>query len=114
LGTKAPPRFAGRRIKLAYFTFRNAISIAVEQREDSDRRASMPSTTLAMTPIHRLGLTGRDKMDRATEAATFKLFGCAAHDLILLDRRMGENFPRKIKMPRRLDITGSHYPASQI
>ena len=82
-GTKAPPRFAGRRIKLAYFTFRNAISFAVEQREDSDRRASMASTTLAMTPIHRLGLSCRDKADPSAEAATLELRCLITHDLIL-------------------------------
>ena len=44
----------------------------------------MASTTLAVTPIYRLGLTGRDKADRAAEAATFELLGRIAHDLILL------------------------------
>jgi hypothetical protein len=44
----------------------------------------MASTTLAVTPIYRLGLTGRDKADCAAEAFTFELLGRIAHDLILL------------------------------
>jgi len=48
----------------------------------------MASTTLAVTPIYRLGLTGRDKADCAAEASTFELFGRIAHDLILLGRQV--------------------------
>ena len=48
----------------------------------------MASTTLAVTPIYRLGLTGRDKADCAAEASTFELFGRIAHDLILLRRQV--------------------------
>ena len=83
-GAKSAPRSPGRGIELAYLAFGNGISPAVEYHEDSDWRASMPSTTLAMTPIYALGLTSRDKTDRAAQTATFKLLGCVAHDLILL------------------------------
>ena len=48
----------------------------------------MASATLAVTPIYRLGLTGRDKADCAAEASTFELFGRIAHDLILLRRQV--------------------------
>ena len=48
----------------------------------------MASTTLAVTPIYRLGLTGRDKADCAAEASTFELLGRIAHDLILLRRQV--------------------------
>jgi hypothetical protein len=48
----------------------------------------MASTTLAVTPIYRLGLTGRDKADCAAEASTFELFGRIAHDLILPRRQV--------------------------
>jgi hypothetical protein len=43
----------------------------------------MLSTTLAMTPIYPVWLTGRDKTDRTAEAATFELLDRVAHDLIL-------------------------------
>jgi len=43
----------------------------------------MLTTTLAVAPIYALRLTSRDKTDRAAQAATFKLVGRAAHDLIL-------------------------------
>jgi hypothetical protein len=77
---KSAPRSPGRGIELGYLAFGNGISPAVEYHEDNDRRASMPSTTLAMTPIYALGLTGRDKPDRSAQTATFKLLGCAAHE----------------------------------
>jgi hypothetical protein len=56
----------------------------------------MPSTTLAMTPIYPLGLTGRDKTDRTAQTATFKLLGRAAHDLILLPRHEVSSYERNI------------------
>jgi hypothetical protein len=86
-GAKSAPGSPGRRIELGYLAFSNGISPTVEYHEDSDRRASMPSTTLAMTPVYSLGLAGRDKTDRAAQTAAFKLLGCAVHDLILLGRR---------------------------
>ena len=82
-GAKATPRLPGRRIELGYLAFGDRISLQVIKREDRDRCTGMPSTTLTMTPIYRLGLSGRDKADCAAEAATFKLLGRAAHDLIL-------------------------------
>jgi hypothetical protein len=62
---KSAPHSPGSGIELGYLAFGNGISPAVEYHEDSDRRASMPPTALAMTPIYALGLTGRDKTDRA-------------------------------------------------
>src|SRR5262249_36144197 len=83
-GAKAPPRLPGRRIELAYLPIGNRIRLEVIKSEDGNRCTCMPSTTLTMTPIYRLGLSGRDKTDRTAEAATFKLLGRTAHDLISL------------------------------
>src|SRR5690348_6256166 len=85
-GAKATPRLPGRRIKLGYLPFSNRISLHVIKREGRDRCAGMPSTTLTMTPIYRLGLSGRDKPDRAAEATTFQSLDCITHRLILLCR----------------------------
>ena len=81
---KATPRLPGRRIELGYLPFGNRISRQVIKREGCDRRAGMPSTTLTMTPIYCLGLSGRDKPDRAAEATTFQSLGRITHRLILL------------------------------
>jgi hypothetical protein len=86
LGAKSTPRSPWRRIKLGDLAFGNGISLAVECDKDRNRRARMPSTTLAMTPIDPLRFTSGDKTDRPAQAATFKLLGRAAHDLILLPR----------------------------
>lgn len=43
----------------------------------------MLPATLTMAPIHPLRLTRRNKADSAAQAATFKLIGCATHNLIL-------------------------------
>jgi hypothetical protein len=52
---KSAPRSSGRGIELGYLAFGNGISPAVEHHEDSDRRASMLSTALAMTPYIPFG-----------------------------------------------------------
>ena len=75
--------FSRRRVELGYHAFGNLISLAFECHEDRNRRAGMPSTTLAMTPIYPLRFTSRDKTDRTAQAATFKLLRRAAHNLIL-------------------------------
>jgi hypothetical protein len=76
----------------------------------------MLSTTLAMTPIYPLRLTGRDKTDRTAEAATFELLDRDAHDLTssawsqLVNREKGRatGFLRVVTAPihilRRLEI----------
>lgn len=95
-GTKAAPRLAGRGVELGYLPFGNRISLQLIKREDRDRRAGMPSTTLTVTPIYRLGLSGRDKTDRAAQTAAFKLLGFATHDLILLGRHRVGSYQRKL------------------
>src|SRR5262249_26892723 len=85
-GPKSPPRSPGRRIKLGDLACGHGIRRAVEGREDSNWRARMPATTLAMTPIDPHGCTHGDKTDRPAQAAPFKLLGRVAHDLILLLR----------------------------
>ena len=82
-GAKATPRLPWGRVELGYLSFGNCISLQVIKCEDRDRGTGMPSTTLIMTPIYRLGLSGRDKAYCAAEAATFELLARAAHDLIL-------------------------------
>ena len=43
----------------------------------------MLAATLTMAPIHSFRLTSRNKTDRAAQATTFELLGCATHNLIL-------------------------------
>ena len=81
-GAKSPPS-TGRRIELGYLTFGNGIRSAIECHEDGNGRSAMLPTTLAMTPRHPFRLAGSDEAHRAAEAATFELFGRAAHNLIL-------------------------------
>ncbi len=85
-GAKSAPGSPWRRIELGDLAFGHGIRLAVEGHEDRNRRARMPATTLAMTPIYPLRFTRCDKPDRPAQAATFKLLGRAAHDLILLPR----------------------------
>src|SRR5436305_10726257 len=81
-GAKSPPS-TGRRIEFGYLTFGNGIRSAAECHEDGDGRTAMLPTTLAMAPRHPFRLAGSDEAHRAAEAATFELFGRAAHNLIL-------------------------------
>ena len=85
LGAKPAPCSPWRRIELGDLAFDNGIRLAIKCYEDGNRCATMPSTTLAMTPIHPLRFASCDKADHPAQAATFKL-GRAAHDLILLPR----------------------------
>lgn len=57
--------FPRRRIEPGYLAFDNLISFAVERYEYGDRRAGMPSTALAMAPIHPFWFADRDKADSA-------------------------------------------------
>jgi len=82
-GAESAPGSTGRGIELGYLAFGNGVRSAVEQDKSRNRRAGVPSTTLAMTPVHRLRLTGSDKTHCAAQAATFKLLSRAAHDAIL-------------------------------
>src|SRR5262249_49637528 len=79
-GAKSAPRSPWRRIDLGDLAFGHGISLAGECHEDRNRRARMPATTLAMTPIYPFRFTSGDKTDRPAQAATFKLLGRAAHD----------------------------------
>jgi hypothetical protein len=81
-GTESAPGLTWRRIEFGYFSFGDRISFAIECHEHRNWRASMPPTTLAMTPIYPLGLTGCDKTDLTAKAATLQLLG-RAHYLIL-------------------------------
>src|SRR5215469_4712227 len=65
----APPAksaacLSGRGIELGDLAFGHRIGSRLECDEDRDRSAGMSSTTLAMTPVHAFGLTGRGKTDR--------------------------------------------------
>jgi hypothetical protein len=65
------------------------------------RSGRAPSTDkqTVVTPIYRLGLTGRDKADCAAEASTFELLGRIAHDLILLSEFSNWNFQLGLSLP---------------
>src|SRR5262245_23363236 len=85
-GAKSAPRSPWRRIELGYLAFGHGIRLAGEGHEDRNRRASVPATTLAMTPTYPFRFTSCDKTDRPAQATPCKLLGRAAHDLILLSR----------------------------
>lgn len=63
----------------------------------------MLAATLTMAPIHSFRLTSRNKTDRAAQATTFELLGCATHNLILssqLARRFEDlTFDRSARKP---------------
>ena len=64
---------AWRRTEFGDLAFDNDISGALECREDRDRRAAKPPTTLAMAPRHPFRLTGGDKVHGAAQATALEL-----------------------------------------
>src|SRR5215469_11756574 len=80
---KSAPGFPRRGIELKNFAFGNRVVFRFEGDEYGNRRASVSSTTLAVTPIHACRFTGRGKTDRATKATALELLGRIAHGLIL-------------------------------
>jgi hypothetical protein len=69
-----------RRIELCYLAFGNSVSRMFECEKNRSWCAAMPAATFTMAPIDSFGLTGRNEMDRAAQAAAFELAGRAAHD----------------------------------
>ena len=78
-GTKTALGPSRCRIELSHLTFGDGISWTFERYEHRSRCAAMPAATLAMAPIYSLRLAGRDKADRAAQAATFEFVGHLSH-----------------------------------
>jgi antitoxin HigA-1 len=80
----------------------NLVSRAFERHVHRSRRAAMLATTFVMAPIYPFRLTGRDKADRAAQAASCELLGSATHDRFSASAGNFNSSIRLAKLPKVL------------